>query len=698
VITFTFAGRSADHVSLRGDKGDKVLSGSFPKGGYRPEIDGLRAVAVVPVILFHAGFDLFSGGFVGVDVFFVISGYLITRIIHDEIRNGTFSIIGFYERRARRILPALLLVTFACIPVAWFWMLPADFRDFAQSVIAVNLFSSNVLFWLETGYFAPASELKPLLHTWSLGVEEQFYVLFPLLLVMLRKIGPRALLVVIAGLVTLSFGLAEWGSTRAPAATFFLLPTRAWELGVGTMLAMTEGRWGRIEGWKAQTASAAGLGLIVAAVFVYDDATPFPGVWALAPVLGAAGVIAFARPWTIVARALSWAPVVGLGLISYSAYLWHQPLFAFARRRLYDHALTALDDLCIIALTAVLAWLSWRFVERPFRNRQGFSRSQVFAGAAAMGASLIALGAFVDVGRGLPGRMPPGVIEAGVWSYDFSPHRDSCHSTPEYPRRPETSCVHGEGDAAPIELWGDSHGVELSWRLSEKLESAGVPVREMTHEGCVPLLTPRHDANIDSTCREFNATVFDYLMTEGGGAPIVLTARWPFLFDDKGFNNGEGGEEVLVGRTLPEGGREATAQTLRAMVSALLERGRRVVLVYPIPPVGWRVPTLLQRELVFRTDRSGPLTTSYDAVKAYTDVATAELDALADHPNLVRVRPEEIFCDTFEPERCVAELDDRPLYFDDDHLNSIGAGMLADRVIEAMRNRGWLDSAALLDS
>ena len=204
---------------------------------YRAEIDGLRALAVVPVILFHAGFELFSGGFVGVDVFFVISGYLITTILIEDIENKRFSIVNFYERRARRILPALFFVMLVCIPFAWMWMLPNQMKDFSQSLVAVSLLASNILFWRESGYFDTASELKPLLHTWSLAVEEQYYILFPIFLMFTWRLGVKWILILLSIIFFISLGLAQWGSYSYAFAAFFLLPTRGWELLVGVFIA-----------------------------------------------------------------------------------------------------------------------------------------------------------------------------------------------------------------------------------------------------------------------------------------------------------------------------------------------------------------------------------------------------------------------------------------------------------------------------
>jgi len=344
---------------------------------YRAEIDGLRAVAILPVVLFHAGFETFSGGFVGVDVFFVISGYLITSIILSEKAAGTFSLIDFYERRARRILPALLLVVAVCIPVAWLWLPAYDLARFSRSVVAVAFFASNVFFWLDGGYFAAANELKPLLHTWSLAVEEQFYLLFPLFIMLAWKWGRRRMVVLLAIAAFASFTAAQWGAHHGPVAAFFLLPTRGWELAIGAFLAFYSiGGQAALGSTTRQVASALGLLMIACAVFAYDKDTPFPGLSALVPTLGAALIILFATPSTLVGRLLVSKPIVGIGLISYSAYLWHQPVLAFARIR-YGH-LTELVTFVLIASVFILALVSRHLVEEPARDRERFPTRSLF--------------------------------------------------------------------------------------------------------------------------------------------------------------------------------------------------------------------------------------------------------------------------------------------------------------------------------
>ena len=345
---------------------------------YRAEIDGLRALAVLPVILFHAGFEWFSGGFVGVDVFFVISGYLITTIIISEMAEGKFSIVNFYERRARRILPALFFVMAACLMFAWLWLTPSDLKDFGQSLIVVSTFSSNIYFWLESGYFDTATELKPLLHTWSLAVEEQYYILFPLFLMLTWRLGLKWILILLSIFFLVSLGAAQWGAYNAPSATFFLLPTRGWELLIGVFTAFYLKYNTHLKSHAVnQALSLLGVGMLIYSIIAFDKSTPFPSLYALIPTIGTGLLILCAVPKTLMHKILSLKFIVGIGLISYSAYLWHQPLLAFTRHRLLgDVSDPVLVILCITSL--VMAWFSWRFIEAPFRSKTNVSRRSIF--------------------------------------------------------------------------------------------------------------------------------------------------------------------------------------------------------------------------------------------------------------------------------------------------------------------------------
>ena len=371
---------------------------------YRNEIDGLRAIAVIPVILFHAGFERFGGGYVGVDVFFVISGYLITTVILNEKERGEFSIASFYERRTRRILPVLLLVLISSIGFAWILLLPSDLTDFSESLIAVTVFSSSILFWKEAGYFAGAAELKPLLHTWSLAIEEQYYVLYPILLVAVQWLSKRWMFTAIIVLCFFSVGLSQWAAFEKPNANFFLLPTRVWELMIGASAAFLLLYWKsntklvNDHRYASEVLGLIGITLIVFSVLVYDQTIPFPSVYTLVPTLGTALIIMFSASSTTVGKILSVKLFVGVGVVSYSAYLWHQPIFVFARHK-FGLDLEGDYYFWLMSLTFLLAVISWKLVEKPFRDIRIVSRKTVFLtliGGSVLVLSMGVLGIVVD--------------------------------------------------------------------------------------------------------------------------------------------------------------------------------------------------------------------------------------------------------------------------------------------------------------
>jgi len=418
---------------------------------YRAEIDGLRALAVVPVILFHAGFKWFSGGFVGVDIFFVISGYLITTILVDEVSEKRFSIGNFYERRARRILPVLFLVAFACMPFAWLWMLPDQLTDFAKSLIAVTLFSSNILFWRESGYFTANAEEFPLLHTWSLAVEEQYYLLFPLFLLFTWRFGRQRVFWMIIGMSVASLLMSEWSWRNSPSANFYLAHTRAWELFTGSIAAFIISKHGIRHN---NILSALGLVAIITAIFLYDESIPFPSVYSLLPVGGTALLIIFAGKETITARILSNRVLVGIGLISYSAYMWHQPLFAFAR--IYVMGQPAPVYMAILAVVSmVLAWFSWKYIEIPFRNKKAVSRKTIARFSTTLLATLIVVGVGVKHYKGFPGRYDePDFVKRGEFQLPF---------------RKKGYCFY-DLDDTELKVGGDNYRCSLG-RADEKLPS-----------------------------------------------------------------------------------------------------------------------------------------------------------------------------------------------------------------------------------
>jgi peptidoglycan/LPS O-acetylase OafA/YrhL len=471
---------------------------------YRPEIDGLRALAIVPVILFHAGFELFSGGFVGVDVFFVISGYLITTILIEDIVNKRFSIINFYERRARRILPALFFVMLVSIPFAWMWMLPSQMEDFSKSLVAVSLFASNVLFLRETGYFETAAEEKPLLHTWSLAVEEQYYVLFPIFLILAWRFGKNRVLWMIVVMAAISLLLSELGWRNKATANFYLAPTRAWELFAGSIAAFIVQK----QGVQRNNALAMfGLAAVLFSIFFYDETIPFPSVYALVPVLGVVMLVLYADKNTITAKLLSNKGFVGIGLISYSAYLWHQPLFAFARI-LSGKQPTMLTMSALTVFSIVLAFLSWRFIEKPFRSSDIVNRAQIFV------ASLIVMAFFIFVGL-------------------IGHHKDGYSANENLNHVVDTSSLtHVD---VPIYVIGDSHAEHLISGL--EILNIGAVIN-MSSGGCIPFRNvDRYDFRfkVGACAKTMNAHL-DVLKVIDEPSIVVLSSMGPAYLDGTPFN------------------------------------------------------------------------------------------------------------------------------------------------------------------
>jgi peptidoglycan/LPS O-acetylase OafA/YrhL len=494
---------------------------------YRREIDGLRAIAVLPVVLFHAGFTLFSGGYVGVDVFFVISGYLITSIIFGEIENGSFSIANFYERRALRILPALFFVIIACIPAALIYMPLDTFKDFSQALVGIGLFSSNIVFWLGQDYFALAAEENAMLHTWSLAVEEQFYVVFPLMLLLAWRMGKRPIFYGLLSLSILSLILSEYGWRRYPEANFYLLPTRAWELGVGALCALH--LYGRSQS-KSPTAACLGLSFILLSVFIYDKNTPFPSVYALLPVIGTALIILYCTPSDLVGKLLSTPLLVGIGLISFSTYLWHQPLFAFARISAITHP-SQLLMWTLSGASLILGYISWRFVEHPFRKKKiPFFRTQsnVFIATGVTTALLLSFGFYGHFTNGFPSRLTDEQLARSKQLQILKMTRvdlikaGRCHfngingETKLSEFLSDWDC---HGDHAAI--YGDSHSADKAVALT----SAGLSLTRIGGAGC-PLL-PNNSAKLlycDMLLSKFLSE------TEGNGIDTIYLAS---RFDDK---------------------------------------------------------------------------------------------------------------------------------------------------------------------
>lgn len=641
---------------------------------YRREIDGLRAVAVLPVILFHAGFSWFSGGFVGVDVFFVISGYLITTILVAELDKGTFSIACFYERRARRILPVLFFVMLCCIPFAWFWLLPPQFEEFSQSLIAVSLFASNLYFWKKEDYFAPAAEESPLLHTWSLAVEEQFYIFFPILLLMLWRFGRNPVLYTVIALSLISLAMAEYGWRNHATANFYLLPTRAWELGVGAICALI---LHKSVMKSSQTLSATGLGLILYSIFAFDESVPFPSLYALVPVVGTALIIIYAASDTYTAKFLSTRALVGIGLISFSAYLWHQPLLAFARVHfLFELSLPVMVLLSIASL--FLAYLSWKYVEQPFRKSKTQSLNsgkKVFFSAFALSTAFLAFGAYGYTSDGLKKESAlSDELQADLYVRELQ--KECFDFSISQVNKNGFFCSLGNSSSDPsVAIVGDSHSLSFIAPLSQDFDSSGISFIYSGLSGCPPLVgtyVPRQGESRD-VCNQRNAEVFQHIV-DSGIKKVILISRWTY------YSTGDiSGEFVYIGENYDVPKDKAHSFDLFSkkleMTLQFFDRNGVEVVVFHQPPM----QEVDARRFYNWAHLFGEVTVEniglasvnkldhqhrYEALESIIENKVRMFDGVRS------VNFDEKLC----PElKCLIGNIERSYYFDDDHLSNYGA-------------------------
>lgn len=678
--------------------------------GYRPDIDGLRTVAVMPVVLFHANVSGLSGGFVGVDIFFVISGFLITTIIQKEITAGTFSLVRFYERRARRLLPALFAVILATLVAGYFLSMPGEFENIARSTAWVLTFVSNFYFWSKIGYFAPGVYELPFLHTWSLAIEEQFYIFFPLLLMLVSKLrrNPKT---AIAVLTVASFALSALTTSTRPDAAYYLLPWRAWELGVGALIALyikdvTFDRATR------EILSLVGLAAIAYAVLYFDETTVFPGAAAMLPVAGAGLLLLCGGHGdTFSDRFLSWSPMVWIGLISYSLYLWHWPVILFYQHIVFDRP-DLLGAIVIVVLSVALAWLSWKYVEAPFRSHipsagpskraPRFSRAKIFSMSFAGMIALFALSGAIRFGDGWPWRLPPEATQLVDGRTDRHPRAGSCMARNEGWRSPKDPCIVGAGDDAPVvALWGDSHGIALLPEVDAAANRANVRAAFLSRAGCVPVENVERLDGRTGRCVEYGNGAMEYILETKSLTTVILVAR--YAMSAEGFLVDYGLAERDVDPTLfadaedglwPEEERlDRLIASLDKAITRMTDAGLTVAIIYPIPEIGHKVPQTLAR-LSLQGRNYQDFGVSYAFFQERNAEIMERLDEIVERTGAIVIKSDEILCDE---EICRAYRDGHALYYDDDHLNGAGSALFAAEFDAIMAKAKSVDRAMNLE-
>ncbi len=618
---------------------------------YRSDIDGLRALAVIPVILFHFDIAGFHGGFIGVDVFFVISGYLITALIYKEISNGSFSFLDFYERRARRLLPAAFLVIFCSCIAGWFLFTPEDFKQFGRALRAVSLVVSNVFFMQEAGYFDLPAQVKPLLHTWSLAVEEQFYIIFPPLLLFIMWKFRKHISVFLIALFLVSFGISVATVEYFPAFAFYMLPSRAWELLLGAMLAV--GMFPIIHSKVLNDIlGISGIAMIVMAIVLFNEKIPFPGVAALLPCLGAVFIIWSSmsnKSWT--GAVLSWQPFIFIGLISYSLYLWHWPIRVFSQyyagRELY-----ASEKGMLIALTFLLSYLTWKFVEQPVRKKKVFLMSrQVFKYTIVGGATFLIFGGVIERLKGVPIRLPEPARTYAYGAWDTNPDTKSCHYKSANDILQKKLCVLGRNDGKIPDyiLWGDSHADMLMPVLKKLSHEKGLIGWVASQPSCEPIIRLSAQGKTKA-CDEFNKAMMA-LIKESNIKNVILSGFWwKYVKELKNTDKLESYQRDIK-------------QTFSLMSNSKVW----IFTDVPIPDVS--IPTALTRAVM-----SGQSIEKIGVLRTVHEQRTQLIRGLfkgAIGQRVVFIEPTGVFCKDLE--YCLVAKDGRALYRDDDHLSSFGS-------------------------
>ena len=669
---------------------------------YRHEIDGLRALAILPVIIFHSGLNILQGGFVGVDVFFVISGYLITNIIKTSLENHSFSIVDFYERRARRILPALFFMLLTSLPFAYLWISPYDLQKFSKNLFGAILFISNIVSYKQSNYFDADSITKPLLHLWSLAIEEQFYLFFPILLLGLWPKIKNRIIWVLTLIFLVSLSISEMRLTNNKPGAFFLLSSRAWELMLGSMASF----WLiKKNGYlHKEIFSWIGFSLIIYALFFFNANSDFPGLLALIPTLGTALILIFCDKNTAIGKLLSKPYIAGIGLVSYSAYLWHQPVFAFFYYK-YENSPNIFTILSLIVLIFVLAYLSWRFVEAPFRNNKNYSRKAIFLSSGLASLLFISVAVFCHSTKGFANKYPVALSNA---FYPKGPHE---HQLCEFKRIPSTNidiCKFGDANAkSKTILYGDSHASSLLDALDTDFKKNHIQgLRVQLRNGChvIPGLINNVEKHLD--IRQANKCLSDFHdfinFTKDNADAIIVSIYWTpkiWPFEKKQnyfFDNGEGGisagnpESTKSNFVLTKSGvineldDASKKNVILFFLDSLAQTNKKIMIIYPIPETGWDIPRYNFKSYLNEGSVKETITTDYKKYIERNSFIINILDEYASKYQVYKIKSGEILCNRQLASRCLAQIESKPLYIDNSHLSSFGGEFISREINKSL--------------
>ena len=664
------------------------------KTTYRPEIDGLRAIAVVAVILYHAqitifGYKLFQGGFIGVDIFFVISGYLITSIILKElVITGSFSFKYFYERRVRRILPVLLVVMLVSLPFTWLYLLPSNLIDYSKSILYSLGFSSNFYFhYSGQKYGAIDGWSKPFLHTWSLSVEEQYYILFPIFLLVTFKYFQKYLIhILIIGFIT-SLVIAEWTSRNYPSASFYFIHTRMWELLAGSILAYFEITLGRRN--KNQILNlilpTVGLILIGYPIAFFNDEMFHPSFFTLSPIIGVSLIIWYSDKNELITKILSTKLFVGIGLISYSLYLWHYPIFALNRTVNFSDGNIYVKVL-LISIVIILSIISYYFIEKPARKKITL---KLFFNMTLLGVILLLyLNLMIIFNNGFKNRFPKILTENSLiapWEILENEKNIMCFGN-------TIPCRFNLNSDKKIYLIGDSHMASLSYDLKKRLVLKNYQFIVSTHgyfcfkDFDVYSLEQK---KIDPVCFANLNNLRNNLIKEKNSI-IIFGGRFPVYLNNTYFNNSEGGieDQKKKFKYLSKSNYNSLSNSLKSEILQL-SQNNKIIIIYPIPEVGWYVSPRLKNLILKQSNifkkitflEENYITTSFNVYKDRSKSSFELLDSIMGD-NIFRVYPHLLFCNAAIKNRCATHDDENLFYFDDDHPSLKGAEMINDLIIK----------------